>query len=134
MGEKICIKCIVWGPSPQWSAFVLYDQVLKLCSVLPGLTDHHHNKAYLASLSPYGERGQFLQRRVAYGMLRQLFDMEPNPSDKIENCKVNRRKICCNLRNQRVRFSAWVSTKILNFTGFLLIPMFYVLCFIKLNV
>ncbi|XP_022344284.2 SMC5-SMC6 complex localization factor protein 2-like isoform X4 [Crassostrea virginica] len=70
-------------PDSEWKSCVL-----KLCSVLPGLTDHHHNKAYLASLSPYGERGQFLQRRVAYGMLRQLFDMEPSPADRMENCKI----------------------------------------------
>ncbi|XP_061171360.1 SMC5-SMC6 complex localization factor protein 2-like [Saccostrea echinata] len=61
---------------------------LQLSSVLPTLTDHHHNKAYLASLSPYGRRGQFLQRRVAYIMLRQLFDLEPCSTEKLENCKI----------------------------------------------
>lgn len=65
-------------------------QAIKLCSILPSLTEHHHNKACLASLSPYGRRGQYLQRRVSYLMLRQLFDMEPSPEDKIENCKVRR--------------------------------------------
>ncbi|XP_062577882.1 SMC5-SMC6 complex localization factor protein 2-like isoform X2 [Saccostrea cucullata] len=63
-------------------------QALQLCSILPTLTEHHHNKAYLASLSPYGGRGQFLQRRVAYIMLRQLFDLEPCSTEKLENCKI----------------------------------------------
>lgn len=70
-------------PESEWKTCAI-----KLCSILPSLTEHHHNKVCLASLSPYGRRGQFLQRRVSYLMLRQLFDMEPSPEDKIENCKI----------------------------------------------
>lgn len=70
-------------PESEWNTCAI-----KLCSILPSLTEHHHNKVYLASLSPYGRRGQFLQRRVSYHMLRQLFNMEPSPEDRIENVKI----------------------------------------------
>ena len=54
-----------------WGTF----QVVQLCHILPTLTDHHHNQAYMVTLLPPGSRGRYLQCRLAYAMLQQiLFD------------------------------------------------------------
>ncbi|XP_060075781.1 E3 ubiquitin-protein ligase RBBP6-like [Ylistrum balloti] len=59
------------------------SQSLILCRELSTLTEHHHNKVYLAQLLPPTTKGNFLQRRVSFLMIHQLFYPDQKISDDV---------------------------------------------------
>ncbi|XP_064631064.1 SMC5-SMC6 complex localization factor protein 2-like isoform X2 [Lineus longissimus] len=68
---RLCFSAILNAfPNEEW-----HQRVTELCCYLSTLISHHHNKVTLVRLIHNSDpRGVFLQRRLAYTMLHQLFN------------------------------------------------------------
>ncbi|XP_052102620.1 SMC5-SMC6 complex localization factor protein 2-like isoform X2 [Mytilus californianus] len=68
---QVCLKGILKSYSSNyWDA-----HCNELCHTLFKITGHHHNRQYLAQLLPEDKRGAYLQRRLAYLYLQDMFDV-----------------------------------------------------------
>ncbi|XP_013396206.1 uncharacterized protein LOC106163229 [Lingula anatina] len=67
-------------PAEDWP-----QQAIELCSVMCGLSEHHHSKVHLVqNIWPVTERGLYLQRRLAYAMLKNTVQGSVEFSDVTE--------------------------------------------------
>jgi hypothetical protein len=46
-----------------------------LCHTLFKVTTHHHNRLYLVQIFPEDKRGSYIQRRLSYLFLQDMFDV-----------------------------------------------------------
>ncbi|XP_071170585.1 SMC5-SMC6 complex localization factor protein 2-like isoform X2 [Mytilus edulis] len=68
---QVCLKGIL----KSYSSNYWESHCNELCHTLFKITGHHHNRQYLAQLLPEDKRGAYLQRRLAYLYLQDMFDV-----------------------------------------------------------
>lgn len=59
-----CYSCNYWD-----------SHSTELCHILFRVTTHHHNRLYLAQLFPEDNRGSYIQKRLGYLFLQDIFDV-----------------------------------------------------------